>query len=125
MKVRIIATGEIVEVYESCNEDFPWTDEMGDKVWKTEELIFLETTEKHPDYWEKLLHQYAGMAMQGMIKTYEQMMRADIECKMDCCEYVDAKVANGVLRSHAEACAEFCAEFATALVEKLKEESNG
>ena len=75
-----------------------------------------------PDYWEKLKHQYAGMAMQGMVKTYEQMMRADIECKMDCCEHVDAEVANEVLRSHAEACAEFCAEFATALVEKLKNE---
>lgn len=74
------------------------------------------------DYWAKLKHQYAGMAMQGMVKTYEQMMRADIECKMDCCEYVGAEVANGVLRSHAEACAEFCAEFATALVNKLKEE---
>ena len=74
-----------------------------------------------PDYWEKLKHQYAGMAMQSMVKTYEQMMRADIECRMDCCEHVDAEVANGVLRNHAEACAEFCLEFATALVEKLKE----
>lgn len=83
----------------------------------------LEGCEAMPEYWEKLKHQYAGMAMQGMVKTYEQMMRADIECKMDCCEYVDAEVANGVLRSHAEACAEFCAEFATALVNKLKEES--
>lgn len=74
-----------------------------------------------PDYWEKLKHQYAGMAMQGMIKTYEQMMRADIECRMDCMEHVDAEVANGVIRSHAEACAEFCLEFATALLEGIKE----
>ena len=69
MKARVIATGEIVEVYESCTEDFPWTDEMGDKIWKTEELIFLETTDNTPDYWTRLEHQYAGMAMQGLLQS--------------------------------------------------------
>lgn len=103
MKVRIIATGEIVEVYESCNEDFPWTDEMGDKVWKTEELIFLETTEKHPDYWEKLLHQYAGMAMQGMMCNVGQITPK--AGRSFCDEIVDISLI-----------------IATALVEKLKEE---
>ena len=67
MKARVKATGEIVEVYESCSEGFPWTDEMGDKVWKTEELIFLETTDNTPDYWTRLEHQYAGMAMQQLV----------------------------------------------------------
>lgn len=69
MKARVEATGEIVEVYESCNEDFPWTDEMGDRVWKTEELIFLETTEKNPDYWTRFEHQAAIAAMQGMLSN--------------------------------------------------------
>ena len=48
-----------------------------------------------PDYWEKLKHQYAGMAMQGLFRldlTNEELV--DVAC-----------------------------EFATALVEKLKEES--
>lgn len=120
MKAKVKDTGEVVEARESGIMAFPWCDTSGKRLWKTNELEFIykDTT----DYWEKLHHQYAGMAMQGMVKTYEQMMRADIECKMDCMEYVDAEVANGVLRSHAEACAEFCLEFATALVEKLKNE---
>ena len=118
--------------YADCELDFEVTnkDEIYNKGWADgwDEAVKSEIPKIHPrfkgsdsDYWEKLKHQYAGMAMQGMVKTYEQMMRDDIECKMDCCEHVDAEVANGVLRSHAEACAEFCVEFATALVEKLKE----
>ena len=109
MKARVKFNNEIIDVLQ-----------VGTKthLYDIEDIEFLD----NPDYWEKLKHQYAGMAMQGMVKTYEQMMRADIECKMDCCEHVDAEVANGVLRSHAEACAEFCSEFATALVNKLKEE---
>ena len=97
-----------------------------DQTWATQEyfvatIVYDDDLNSDPDYWTRLEHQAAIAAMQGMVKTYEQMMRADIECKMDCCEHVDAEVANEVLRSHAEACAEFCAEFAHALVEKLKE----
>ena len=52
------------------------------------------------DYWEKLKHQYAGMAMQGMVRTvgHDRM-------------YPPEKIA-----IYAVACA-------TALVEKLKEDS--
>ena len=75
MKARVIATGEIVEVYESCSEDFPWTDEMGDKVWKTEELIFLETTDNTPDYWTRLEHQAAIAAMQGALANNDLLMQ--------------------------------------------------
>ena len=96
MKARVIATGKIVDVYESCNEDFPWTDKTGDKVWKTEELIFLEDTENNPDYWTRLEHQYAGMAMQGLMSMpvygsngSEIDQDAVIECAM---EYAHALV---------------------------------
>ena len=75
MKARVKATGEIVEVYESCSEDFPWTDEMGDKVWKTEELIFLETTDNTPDYWTRLEHQAAIAAMQGALANNDLLMQ--------------------------------------------------
>ena len=81
MKARVIATGEIVEVYESCSEDFPWTDEMGDKVWKTEELIFLETTDNTPDYWIRLEHTYAGMAMQSYISNNVYLREIREMCK--------------------------------------------
>lgn len=120
MKARVKATGEIWTF--SQIDEITFKSAINGHLYCTEELEFIEASIFSPDYWEKLKHQCAGMAMQGLVKTYEQMMRADIECKMDCCEYVDAEVANGVLRSHAEACAEFCAEFATALVNKLKEE---
>ena len=124
MKARVQASGEIIEVkvqdkYFDCN-GHQWIIYEDTKGRTFNEKYLEFNLDNSPlDYWEKLLHQYAGMAMQGMVKTYEQMMRADIECKMDCCEHVDAEVANGVLRIHAEACAEFCVEFATALVEKL------
>ena len=54
-----------------------------------------------PDYWEKLKHQYAGMAMQAYITRHD-----------DDRFYVD-DLANDAVN------------FATALVEKLKSESNG
>ena len=103
MKARVKATGDIVEVYESCTEDFPWTDEMGDKIWKTEELMFLEDTEYIPDYWTRLEHQYAGMAMQGMISNeYTHKL------------YLDNKnYPNGLLNDSIK--------ITHALVEKLKE----
>ena len=95
MKARVKATGEIIEVYESCNEDFPWTDEMGDKVWKTEELIFLETADTNPDYWTRLEHQAAIAAMQGFLA--------------------------GRMEDTYNRVAEFSIKQAHALVEKLKE----
>ena len=147
MKARVKATGEIIRVLQTRNGDYEefvthnlycpdelvfdvtdkdaiynkgWADGWDEAVKSEIPKIHPRLKGSDPDYWEKLKHQYAGMAMQGMVKTYEQMMRADIECRMDCMEHVDAEVANGVLRSHAEACAEFCIEFATALVEELK-----
>jgi hypothetical protein len=104
MKARVIATGEIVEVYESCNEDFPWTDEMGDKVWKTEELIFLEITDNTPDYWTRLEHTYAGMAMQGILTNPIGF------------ENIRARGRNIQVET-----ALLASEFAHALVEKMKE----
>ena len=101
MKARIIATGEILEVYESCVEDFPWTDEMGDKVWKTEELIFLETTDNTPDYWTRLEHQYVGMAMNTLLLT-NNIRNGDLEGMREC-------NTNAMAIAHA-------------LVEKMKEE---
>ena len=56
-----------------------------------------------PDYWEKLLHQYAGMAMQGLMSYIEQVT------PIKGCSYCDAIV-------------DFSVKVAHALVEKLKEE---
>ena len=58
---------------------------------------------QEPDYWEKLKHQYAGMAMQGMISNeYTHKL------------YLDNKnYPNGLLNDSIK--------IATALVEKLKD----
>ena len=61
MKARIKATGEIVYLapYTRVCEDF-----AKGRSWLVEELC---DADDNPDYWEELLHHYAGMAMQGLM----------------------------------------------------------
>ena len=98
MKARVKATGEIVEVayhglgvYIDMNQ---W-----DKEYNFDEL-YLDKEEKEytPDYWEKLKHQYAGMAMQAYITRHDDD------------------------RFYIDDLAKYAVNFATALVEKLKNE---
>ena len=91
MKAKIKATGEIVHVgdYNTISHDPMYKNERTGP-WRLEELDFTET----PDYWTRLEHQYAGMAMQGLI-----------------------------IRDHnIEDIVSISDEIATALVEKMKEE---
>ena len=101
MKARVKATGEIVEVA------YLLEDKYGNKYYKvtTDTRTYRETElEMMPDkgdyfytydYWDKLLHQYAGMAMQGMLSYQGSDYRYDIP--------------------------QDAIDIATALVEKLKE----
>ena len=60
MKARVKATGEIVDIAEYSTiyaENY-------DTCFYPNELEFLENSE---DYWTRLEHQYAGMAMQAYI----------------------------------------------------------
>ena len=95
MKAKIKATGEIVHVgdYNTIHHDPMYKNERTGP-WRLEELDFAEA----PDYWTRLEHQYAGMAMQGMIRTVGHNRM-----------YSPEKIA-----IYAEACAH-------ALVQKLKE----
>lgn len=68
MKARVKATGKIVEL-----SDIEF-DVYGNGYLRTE----LEITDE-PDYWEKLKHQYAGMAMQGILANPEMMSLDDID----------------------------------------------
>jgi hypothetical protein len=68
MKARVKATGEIIEL-----SDLEY-DVYGNDYLKTE----LEITDE-PDYWEKLKHQYAGMAMQGILANPETAALDDID----------------------------------------------
>ena len=83
MKARVKATGEIVEVA------YLSEDKYGNKYYNvtTDTRTYRETELEMMsykgdyfytyDYWTRLEHQYAGMAMQGMIQNasyYQQLM---------------------------------------------------
>lgn len=111
MKARVKATGEIVEVREEYDlrEEMPQVfysnEEDPYEVYEKEELDFNVNDNISPtiDYWEKLKHQYAGMAMQGLMSYVEQITPK--KGRSFCDEIVDISY-----------------KVATALVEKLKEE---
>lgn len=108
MKARVKATGEIVDVdfdKDALANDYPpyRTNEIPSRFFLAEELEWIDIKEKaDPDYWEKLLHQYAGMAMQGILSHGENYGNS----REDVCNKV----------------ADYAIDVATALVEKLKEE---
>ena len=111
MKARVKATGEIIELYYDFRDmEHDFLDEKGKGYMSNELTIFdnedyeqgwnhgyyeAVNTNTDPDYWEKLLHQYAGMAMQGLLSN--QNIGADV-----------AYMVN------------LSIEYANALVEKLK-----
>ena len=92
MKARVKATGEIWTF--SQIDEITFKSAINGHLYSAEELEFLEPSVFSPDYWEKLKHQYAGMAMQGFL-------------------------AGGMENTY-EYIAEFSINQATALVEKLK-----
>lgn len=61
MKARVKATGKIVKVFDTGNGLFEASD---GETYFSQGLHFIDD---EPDYWEKLKHQYAGMAMQGIL----------------------------------------------------------
>ena len=100
MKARVKATGEIVEIIRNSAFDKDVFYDSNGQKYNREELSF-DFKEKSfpkdtPDYWEKLKHQYAGMAIQGIL------------------------AANATFT--ADDTAKWAIDYATALVKKLKEE---
>ena len=66
MKARVKATGDIIDIAEYSTiyaENF-------DTCFYPNELEILNNSE---DYWAKLEHQYAGMAMQGLMSNIKQI----------------------------------------------------
>ena len=95
MKARVKFNNEIIDVLQ-----------VGTKthLYDIEHIEFLDNSQ---DYWEKLKHQYAGMAMRGMLSGgWVEMLYKVVNSDG---EYIDllAHKANAI---------------ATALVNKLKEE---
>lgn len=93
MKARVIETGEIVEVLPYAEEDgaVRFYANMKNKWYEAYEIdIVSEVTP--PDYWTRLEHQYAGMAMQGLILTASKHMGTDQEVAQWAKEYAHALV---------------------------------
>lgn len=113
MKARVKATDRIIEVICVMNREgvTVWEDISGISTnpnqYNSNELEFLDFPEipiatYTPDYWTRLEHQYAGMAMQGILSN-----------------------ANHALwdrENNAEGIAKSASAIAHALVEKMKEE---
>lgn len=75
MKARVKATGEIVDVTRIVDR-YVMTHHPHTITFEKDELDF--DIEDEPDYWTRLEHTYAGMAMQGMLAgTYYQGLSHD------------------------------------------------
>ena len=119
MKARVRATGEIVDV-EDCGSVFRhgalfhgYKDANGIKYLPNEIELQMDfdyweacqdETPDSPDYWTRLEHQYAGMAMQGILSD---------NVAMEQIVYNQEGMIAKIVANFAVACA-------TALVEKLK-----
>ena len=102
MKARVKATGKIVEVEEYhkyLETGWKYRDNAG-TLYKPSALYFSD--EAVIDYWTRLEHQYAGMAMQGLVTRGE--------------------VLGSSVQEIAREIAEISCEIAHALVEKYKKE---
>ena len=121
MKARVKVTGEIIEVKEGTQVilkdgsiGLGFRTDNGE-IFNDYQLDFKDVTQEktdvkekslpkdEPDYWEKLKHQYAGMAMQGILSN----------CNHQLWER----------ETNSEGIAKQSYKIATALVNKLKEES--
>ena len=108
MKAIVKATGEIIDgsAMVSFNGDDFYLNELEVIQDDSEKTLYDELDEV---YWANMKHQFAGMAMQGFISNSVFFKEVD-------------HVTNGKPENLIAA---FAINISTALVEKLKEESNG
>ena len=116
MKARIKATGEIVEVVVktvtpigSYESELRWIDKKSGISYSEDDLFLLEYICDEPDYWTRLEHQYAGMAMQGMLNN--SYLAGEFR-----------KDPNNGIEDMSKIITKAAAVYAHALVEKMKEE---
>ena len=109
IKARVKATGDIFEVSDTTTI-YP---EHYDKSYNITEVEFLDVKEKSfpkdDDYWTRLEHQYAGMAMQGMLNN--SYLAGEFR-----------KDPNNGIEDMSKIITKAAAVYAHALVEKMKEE---
>ena len=102
MKARLKSTGHIIDVYYDRDDPSILVGKSG--LHYSKDVLDIIYT---PDYWEKLKHQYAGMAMQGILANIDLLM-----------SLANKKAADYPAKYTV---AEFAQDCAHALVEKLKE----
>lgn len=75
MKARVKGTTSIIDVTfdkDALNAGYPPYKAGGGIYYYPEQLVWIDNIDNaEPDYWEKLKHQYAGMAMQGILSNNE------------------------------------------------------
>lgn len=98
MKARVKATGDIWEF--SQIDEITFKSAINGHLYCAEELEFLEPSVFTPDYWTRLEHQYAGMAMQGLMSYVEQITPK--KGRSFCDEIVDIsfKVAHALVEKY-------------------------
>ena len=103
MQARVKATGKIIEVVgEGIQNSNMVMAAHGEWFTKDElDIVPLSWKPFEPTYWQKLEHQYAGMAMQGLV-TRGEVLGSSVQ-----------EIARDI--------AEISCEVAHALVEKMKE----
>lgn len=81
MKARVKGTTNIIEVEfraNALNAGYPpYYDRENNMNYQPEQLVWVDNDNEgsaDPDYWERLKHQYAGMAMQGIMSNVEQII---------------------------------------------------
>ena len=105
MKARVRSTGRVVEVKLHPNtKNIMYVDTSTMNMYYEYELDFHDTL----DHWDKLLHQYAGMAMQSMLSNTSL-----VSILFDATKDHEEMLKEVVICSH---------EYATELVKKLKNE---
>ena len=80
MKARVKATGEIVEVTRIVDR-YVMAHHPHTIIFEKDELDF--NVDDNPDYWTRLEHQYAGMAMNALLLT-NNIRNGDLEGMREC-----------------------------------------
>ena len=106
MKARVKSTNVIVDVdfdKDAFANDYPpyRTNEIPSRFFLAEQLEWIDIKEKvEPDYWTRLEHQYAGMAMQGMMTYIEQITPKDGRSYCDEIVDISFKVAHALVEKY-------------------------
>lgn len=102
MKAIVISTGQLVDVFKLDDNEYVRVDTDLHITYTEGELDF----DNAPDYWERLYHQYAGLAMQELILNYKN-------------SNIKMLATGGAITV---ACAKEAAAYAKALINELKKE---